>query len=822
MAGSEPPGSGSRWPGRCGFVGGALVALGLVLGARALFGEEEPPTALAAPRLVEETAAAGLDHAYDGEFQFFVGGGVAVFDCDDDGFPDLYLAGGAGPASLYRNESEVGGALRFTRLADPATDLTAVTGAYPLDIDGDGVVDLAVLRVGENVLLRGLGECRFARANEEWSFDGGTAWTAAFSAKWEGDGGLPHPGLRQLPGARRGGRADARPATTACCCGPRTAGGYGAAIALSPGYCTLSVLFSDWDRSGRGDLRMANDRHYYRDGEEQLWRVAAGRGPAPLHPGGGLEAAGDLGHGPRQPRTSPATACPRCFIASQGDNKLQALDAGATGPAYSDIAIRRGVTAHRPFMGDDVMPSTAWHPEFQDVNNDGFIDLYLSKGNVEAMPDFAAEDPSNLLLGQPDGTFVEGARDGGPDQPSGGAGARRWWTSTWTACSTWWRSSGRENVRVWRNVGSGDAAAPEAMGHWLAVQLEQPGPNGFAVGAWIEVRAGDRTMLRELTVGGGHAGGQLGWIHFGLGERPLGRGPRPVARRGDRPVDAGDGGLLRRHQPRGGRAAFLGPGRGGSRGAPGERVPPGWRPSTCPSSACRRRCRRCRRGCTGSASNGSGSAARPAAGTGWWSTPTGSTAPTWPTSPVSTRASRRPCWCWGPRATRRSWWATSASAWPGPPPSGCAAAGSPDFSLPGQPRPRGPPLADLLAAEGIGSGGRVGVVGWKEYGAPSTHRCPGLPGGRPAGAGRAGGRGGERHRPADRRRRRAAGSQRGRAVGRLRVRRLPHLPGGAPAALRPAARDARGRGGRPARVERPAALLPPDAVERGAGGAGPG
>ena len=28
---------------------------------------------------------------------------------------------------------------------------------------------------------------------------------------------------------------------------------------------------------------------------------------------------------------------------------------------------------------------------------------------------------------------------------------------------------------------------------------------------------GEFTARRELTVGGGHAGGQLGWIHFGLG-----------------------------------------------------------------------------------------------------------------------------------------------------------------------------------------------------------------------------------------------------------------------------------------------------------------
>ena len=78
---------------------------------------------------------------------------------------------------------------------------------------------------------------------------------------------------------------------------------------------------------------------------------------------------------------------PEVFLTSQGDNKLQALTEGAAQPSYSDIAIRRGVTAHRPFAGDDPLPSTSWHPEFQDANNDGFTDLFITKGNVEAMPD---------------------------------------------------------------------------------------------------------------------------------------------------------------------------------------------------------------------------------------------------------------------------------------------------------------------------------------------------------------------------------------------------------------------------------------------------
>ena len=84
----------------------------------------------------------------------------------------------------------------------------------------------------------------------------------------------------------------------------------------------------------------------------------------------------------------------------------------------------------------------------------------------------------------------------------------------------------RETVGLWRNVGWGTAAAPEPMGNWIALRLDQPGPNHDAIGAWVEVRIGERIQRRELTVGGGHAGGQLGWIAFGLGDRPRARRSR--------------------------------------------------------------------------------------------------------------------------------------------------------------------------------------------------------------------------------------------------------------------------------------------------------
>src|SRR3954454_4037152 len=150
---------------------GTLV-VGMMTACSVLFGCASDGTgsspAAPAPKFVSDTTVSGIDHSYSGDFEFFVGGGVAAFDCDDDGRADLFFAGGTDPAALYRNESPIGGALRFAEVPSPVTDLTAVTGAYPLDLDSDGHVDLAVLRRGGNVLLRGLGDCDFEDANEKF------------------------------------------------------------------------------------------------------------------------------------------------------------------------------------------------------------------------------------------------------------------------------------------------------------------------------------------------------------------------------------------------------------------------------------------------------------------------------------------------------------------------------------------------------------------------------------------------------------------------------------------------------------------------------
>jgi hypothetical protein len=512
----------SRWRRTTVVAAVAIAGIGIAIAVGAFVVLGGPPAAGAAgppPRFDDVTATSGVTHTYGGPFVYAVGGGVTVFDCDMDGRPDLYLAGGQHPAALFRNASTPG-SIRFARSAAPAAELADVNGAYAIDVDSDGLPDLVLLRNGENVVLRNVGGCAFERANEPWGLVGGGELTEAFSATWEIG--------QSWPTLAFGNYADPESQDFDTWCQPNqlvrpadAAGtpAFGPPLALTPSFCALSMLFTDWDGSGRRDLRVSNDVHYYRRdvGGEQLWQVPPGGTPrlytaadgwATVHVEGMGIATYDL-DGDRRPEV---------YLTSQAASKLQTLGTGvaAGSPAYVDIGLARGVNVAHPFMGADMdLPSTAWHPEFADVNDDGLVDLFVSKGNVTAQPDYAIEDPSNLLLGQPDGTFREAADVAGIvtwDRGRGAALVDLDLDGRLDLVEAFYDAP----VRIWRNTGPAD---PQAAGraHWLALRVAQPAPNVDAIGGWLEVRAGETIWRRELTIGGGHAGGQLGWVHVGLG-----------------------------------------------------------------------------------------------------------------------------------------------------------------------------------------------------------------------------------------------------------------------------------------------------------------
>ncbi len=226
--------------------------------------------------------------------------------------------------------------------------MTPLTGAYPIDIDADGVTDLAVLGVGQSQLLRGLGDCRFERADQAWGATPTPAFGSAFSATWEGDATLPTLAFGNYLELDAAGESTVtwRPTRSSVptrrirLCRP---------VPLTPGYCALSVLFSDWDGSGRRDLRVSNDRHYYdvEDGGEQLWRFEPGSPPYLYTADDGWVLLQLWGMGIASYDVT-GDGYPEVYLTSQGPNTLQTLLAGPAQPTYRDLANRRGIEGTRP------------------------------------------------------------------------------------------------------------------------------------------------------------------------------------------------------------------------------------------------------------------------------------------------------------------------------------------------------------------------------------------------------------------------------------------------------------------------------------------
>jgi len=480
---------------------------------------------LTVPSFVEEASAAGINQVYTGGFEFFVGGGGASLDCNGDGLPDIVLAGGTNPAALYVNHSPIAGNLKFARSADAdlgldAKDLVSATGAYALDIDGDGIEDVVLLRNAGNRVLRGLGACKFKRMDQEWHIDPGHAWTTAFAATWEAGSKFPTLAFgnyidRTAPGTPWGTCSDnvlMRPKS-----GSQTPD-YSDPTPLTPGYCALSMLFTDWNHSGEAALRIANDRQYYRGGEEQMWKVSPVQRPRLYTRSDGWAHLSIWGMGIAQADLNN-NGLPVYAISSMGDTKLQALDNpdDPSSPDYYDIAYERGATAQMPYVDGPKLPSTGWHVEFADFNNDCTLDLFIAKGNVEAMADFAKFDPNDLLLQTIDGRFVESGDAAGVALNRIGRGA----------IIDDFNGDGmldvlvvnrKTNVSLFRNLGAATPWGHRSMGNWVEIALDDPtSGNRDAVGARLLVKAGTHTMTRLVSIGGGHASGHVGQVHVGIG-----------------------------------------------------------------------------------------------------------------------------------------------------------------------------------------------------------------------------------------------------------------------------------------------------------------
>ncbi|HIE91862.1 MAG TPA: CRTAC1 family protein [Acidobacteria bacterium] len=400
-----------------------------------------PPAAVTQPPgasrvdepFVEVAAAVGLDFQHvngmSGEFYFneMVGGGVALFDYDNDGDLDIYLVQGhllgpdiapgdtsvepglQGPVTdrLFRNDLDGAGnpdSLGFT-------DVTAESGfdarGYGMgvaagDIDNDGWVDLYVSNFGPNQLWRN---------NGDGTFSDRTVASGADDARWSVSSAFLDYDRDGWLDLYVGNYVNYSMANNVECfhnvrtyCGPdgfvpvpdrlfrnRGDGTFEDATAVSQVGTeygpALGVATADLDGNGWVDIYVANDlsenRSWMNQGDGTFVNTGLFNGSA-LNDAGDAEAgmgvdAGDFdGDGDEDLFISHLVTQTNTLYVNDG-----------TG-LFEDQSVRTG-------LGPPSLPFTGFGTAWFDYDNDGWLDVIVVNGAVDLLPSLVqARDPYPL------------------------------------------------------------------------------------------------------------------------------------------------------------------------------------------------------------------------------------------------------------------------------------------------------------------------------------------------------------------------------------------------------------------------------------------
>ncbi len=492
----------------------------------------EPPGPTTRFTDVTERAGVAFRHFRD-TLVMPLGGGAAAGDFNGDGLIDIFVTNSNGPNALYRNNGDG----TFTDVAADlgvAGPLRSAHGAGWADYDNDGNVDLFVAAYGESRLYRNEGPptFRFTDVTEAAGVGdpdrtyrtSGIAW-----GDFDGDGFLDLLVVRHLD------ESDPRAFTRS----PRDLSSAVRSLALyrNNGNGTFAEVtrwlgdartypsnvkgagfkpgFVDYDNDGDLDIYVVNDfgaaNHpnvlWRNDGPDSRggWRftdVSRQSGADMAIFGMGL-AVGDYDN--------------------DGDLDLYMSDIGPSkllrnrGGTFQEVAEAAGVG--RGIVPDPAFPdnrSVGWGVAFLDFDNDGWLDLYLVAGFMDAEPTInLTNQPNALFRNRGNGTFEDVSAGSGLDDD--GAGRE--------VVVADFDGDGRLDLYV-VNIGTRVQnpgisrlylnRTPEP-GHWLAVKLVGTRSNRDGIGARVEVRAGGATRIAVMGASQGHVSHSVVPVHVGLG-----------------------------------------------------------------------------------------------------------------------------------------------------------------------------------------------------------------------------------------------------------------------------------------------------------------
>jgi len=461
------------------------------------------------------------------------GTGVAIFDYDNDGLPDIFLVQGdrfkPGPVPLTPHLYHNLGGLRFEDVTEKAgiRHTGWGQGVCAGDVDNDGNVDLFITQWGHNVFLHNMGNGTFRDETRERGLERpGSRWsTGCAFIDYDRDGWLDLVvanyidfDAQQTPRPRE--RSGCNWKGIPVPCGPRGLkgetmtlyrnDGHGhftdvtkkAGIQTPPEYYGFTVLTGDFDNDGWPDIFVACDStpslyfHNKRDGTfEEIGLMAGvavnedGREQA----GMGATAGDYDGDGYLD------------IFKTNFSNDTNTLYRNLGNGTFSDVTSRAGLAVQTRYV--------KWGTAFVDIDNDGWKDLFVAAGHVYPFvgkyglgEEF--RQPRQLYWNRGDGQFFDMSSAAGP-----GISARH--SSRGIAVGDLDNDGSEEIVVVnlfeppslLKNFG--------ARGNALLVRaLTASGRD--AIGARITVTSGKRRQIDEVRSGGYHISQGDFRVHFGL------------------------------------------------------------------------------------------------------------------------------------------------------------------------------------------------------------------------------------------------------------------------------------------------------------------
>lgn len=474
-------------------------------------------TFIQAQELIEYQDSVGINHVYyhDG----FIGGGVAIFDYDNDGDEDIYLTSGMRPDHFYVND----GTGKFTNQAvEMGFGITSqynTMGVITGDIDNDGFKDVFVTtkqRIGigyaRNLLFRNLGDGTFEEIWANTTHEGIWSVSATF-LDYNLDGFLDIYIGNYVDKANIIYDADGQFQRYAHeCFGNQLYKNLGngqfenvtSFVQLFDRGCTLAVAASDYDLDGDVDIFSANDFGPYIEANRlynnriETFRNASTDANAGQPIFGMGIAAGDYDN----------DLDVDYYITNLGSNLLLNNENGQ----FLDVAAAANIQDEIN-LNDPEKLATGWGCGFFDIDNDTDLDLYIANGFVPFNGITLINDADRLYMNDGKGKFE--IADFHPTVNNN-------FVSRGFATGDLDNDGDLDMVVVVQKAPLNSTAPrtkiyfnqTETQRNWLRIQLV--GRNSNGIGAKIYVYAGGHIYLREIGGGSSFGSHSSTIAHFGL------------------------------------------------------------------------------------------------------------------------------------------------------------------------------------------------------------------------------------------------------------------------------------------------------------------